>query len=309
VTCSAESATAETVASSRFRGCGEAIELTRELTVTDASFDPAAHYDRVTDAWGLLLGEELHYGIFAHGDEPLQDATAALTDAMLAAADIQPGMRVLDIGCGTGAPACRIAAQDATVIGITTSAVGVAAATRRVEAAGLAASASFELRDGTDNGFPDSSFDRVWVLESSHLMRARGRLLAECARVLVPGGRLALCDVMLRRAMPFDEVRSHLGPLTVLREVFGDAYMEPMERYVELAERNGLVVDRADDLTAATRATFDRWRTNARANQGAVSGKLGVGDWEKFIEACDTLERFWDGGVMGYGLLAASKPR
>ena len=33
--------------------------------MTDRTYDPESHYDRVTDAWGLLLGEDLHYGIFA----------------------------------------------------------------------------------------------------------------------------------------------------------------------------------------------------------------------------------------------------
>ena len=38
-------------------------------------YEPAAHYDRVTAAWGMLLGHELHYGYFASGDEDLPTAT------------------------------------------------------------------------------------------------------------------------------------------------------------------------------------------------------------------------------------------
>jgi hypothetical protein len=36
--------------------------------MTTADFEPAAHYDRVTDAWGLLLGDELHYGVAQSAD-------------------------------------------------------------------------------------------------------------------------------------------------------------------------------------------------------------------------------------------------
>ena len=36
------------------------------------NYDPAEHYDRVTEAWLLLMGDELHYGVFARGDETLQ---------------------------------------------------------------------------------------------------------------------------------------------------------------------------------------------------------------------------------------------
>ena len=35
--------------------------------------DPAVHYDRVTDTWAHLLGDDLHYGLFATGDETLAD--------------------------------------------------------------------------------------------------------------------------------------------------------------------------------------------------------------------------------------------
>ena len=57
--------------------------------------EPAAHYDRVMAAWQLLLGDELHYGVFDRGDEPLDVATAALTGRMIDAADLRPGLRVL----------------------------------------------------------------------------------------------------------------------------------------------------------------------------------------------------------------------
>ena len=40
----------------------------RGLVIED-NFDPAAHYDRVTEAWRLLLGQDLHYGVFATGSE------------------------------------------------------------------------------------------------------------------------------------------------------------------------------------------------------------------------------------------------
>lgn len=276
--------------------------------MSDVSSDPASHYDRVTDAWGLLLGEELHYGVFANGDESLPDATAALTRAMVTGCAIEPGVRVLDVGCGTGAPACHLASLGATVVGITNSAVGVAAATERAHAEGFADQLSFEIRDGMDNGLPDASFDRVWVLESSHLMRKRDALIAECARVLRPGGRMALCDIMLQRPVPFDEVRERRQAFALLRDVFGDAHMLTMDTYTGLAAEQGLVTEVADDLTAATRPTFDRWRANAAEHKDVVVGKLGVDDWQRFVDACDVLEGLWDEGTFGYGLFAASKP-
>jgi cyclopropane fatty-acyl-phospholipid synthase-like methyltransferase len=269
---------------------------------------PSAHYDRVTDAWGLLLGDELHYGVFATADDPLPVATGALTQRMVAGAQLAPGLDVLDVGCGTGGPARALAAEHGVrVTGITTSEVGVRAATERAAEAGLSDLLRFEQRDGTDNGFPDASFDRVWVLESSHLMRDRVALVSECARVLRPGGRMVLCDIILRREMPFEEVRRLRHPLALLRAVFGDARMEPLDLYASMATDHGLVVDQQDDLTDATRPTFTRWRENAARHRDAVVALLGEDGWQEFVDSCDVLEGFWDDGTLGYGLLAAAK--
>jgi 27-O-demethylrifamycin SV methyltransferase len=271
------------------------------------SYDPAEHYDHVTAAWALLLGDELHYGVFDEGDEPLPVATDALTRRMLAAARLSPGMDVLDVGCGSGAPACKLVSElGVRVLGITTSAEGVGAATFRASTLELD-DAKFAVADGTDNGLPDASFDCAWVLESSHLMRERERLISECARVLRPGGRLVLCDLIRKREIPFEEVRARRADFATLRTAFGDAHMEPLERYTSLAAAHGLEVDVVEDLTELTLPTFDRWRANAeeyRAEAVAAIGEEGVAAFER---SCDILEAFWRDGTFGYGLFAATK--
>jgi 27-O-demethylrifamycin SV methyltransferase len=278
--------------------------------VTSIDYDPAEHYDRVTEAWALLLGAELHYGVFDTGDEPLPVATAALTARMIEAAQLEPGLEVLDVGCGSGAPACTLAQRfDVRVVGITTSAVGVTTARARADAAGLSTTTSFDQRDGTNNEFPDESFDRVWVLESSHLMRDRDRLISECARVLRPDGRLVLCDLTRQREIPFLEVRARRADFVTLRKAFGDAHMEPLSYYTTVAEASGLVVDRADDLTQLTLPTFDRWRANAAEHRAAVVAAIGADGLEDFERSTEILEAFWRDGTLGYGLFAAAKPR
>ncbi len=280
------------------------------MTAADATkYNPATHYDRVTEAWSLLLGDELHYGVFAIAAEDLATATDALTHRMVTASRLAPGLELLDVGCGTGAPACTLASRHGVrVTGITTSSEGVAAARKRSADARLDRLAQFALRDGADNGFPDATFDRVWALESSHLMRDRARLIAECTRVLLPGGRLALCDITLRRPMDLREVRRLRQPLALLREVFGDARMEPLSEYRRLLQAEGLTVDVETDLTASTRPTFDRWVSNAHLHRKAVSDLIGPGDWRRFVDACHVLRGFWDDGTLGYGLIAAAKP-
>jgi 27-O-demethylrifamycin SV methyltransferase len=272
--------------------------------VTDSTYDPASHYDRVTAAWRWLLGEELHYGVFDQGDESLPDATRRLTALLVDAMGIEPGVTVLDVGCGTGGPACHLASLGARVVGITTSAAGIAAASANARAEGVADRVTFDLRDGMDNGLPDGSFDRVWILESSHLMRDRDRLIAESARVLRPGGRIGLCDIMLRRELPFLEVRRLRASFSLLRQVFGDARMEEPGTYVALFGDAGLTVDVEVDLTEKTRPTFERWRENAARHHDRVVALLGEDGVREFTEASQVLEGFWDDGTLGYGLVA-----
>lgn len=279
-----------------------------------ADYDPALHYDRVTEAWQLLLGDELHYGVFERGDEQLAEATRALTRRMTEAArfpDTNPGgatLRVLDVGCGSGAPACELATNfGVDVVGITTSQVGVATARARTVELGLSG-VTFEQRDGTANGFADAEFDVVWVLESSHLMRDRMALISECARVLSPGGRMVLCDLMRWREIPFLEVRERRADFATLREAFGDAHFQSLEDYADAARAEGLIVELSDDLTELTLPTFDRWRANAQTHRDAVVALIGTDGHEAFVRSCDILEAFWHDGTFGYGLISARKP-
>lgn len=276
--------------------------------MTSDAYDPASHYDRIMAAWQLLLGDELHYGVFDQGDEPLAVATGALTERMIQAADLGPGLRVLDVGCGSGTPARAIATRfGVEVVGITTSGVGVDTARRRTAEAGVDG-VTFEQRDGTDNGFGDAEFDRAWVMESAHLMRDKDALVAECARVLRPGGRLVLCDLIRWREIPFREVRDRRVDFAVLREAFGDAHFQSLDDYARLATAHGLEVDRSDDLTAVTLPTFDRWRANAELHHDEVVELIGVEGHEAFVRSCDILEAFWRDGTFGYGLVSATRP-
>ncbi len=276
--------------------------------MTTEAYDPASHYDRIMAAWQLLLGDELHYGVFDQGDDPLDVATRALTERMIAAADLGTGMRVLDVGCGSGTPARAIATRfGVEVVGITTSGVGVETARRRTTEAGVGG-VTFEQRDGTDNGFDDAEFDRAWVMESAHLMRDKDALISECARVLRPGGRIVLCDLVRWRDIPFREVRDRRVDFAVLRAAFGDAHFESLEGFARLAANHGLEVDRSDDLTAVTLPTFDRWRANADSHHDAVDELIGVEGHGAFVRSCDILEAFWRDGTFGYGLVSATKP-
>jgi 27-O-demethylrifamycin SV methyltransferase len=84
------------------------------------------------------------------------------------------------------------------VLGISVSPVQVAKANELAGEAGLADRATFQFTDAMDLPFPDGSFDAAWAFESMWHMPDRGQVLAETARDLRPGGRLAVADVIER---------------------------------------------------------------------------------------------------------------
>src|SRR6202021_2899184 len=145
--------------------------------VTEESKDPVIVYDRVTKAWQLLMGEDLHFGFFENAQVALPSATARLTRKMADWAQVSDETRVLDVGCGIGGPALSLAREvGCQVTGISTSAVGVQMAASRAEAQGLNSRVEFFERDGMANEFPGESFDCVWIVELSHLMERKDSL-------------------------------------------------------------------------------------------------------------------------------------
>ena len=69
-----------------------------------------------------------------------------------------------------------------------------------------------------------------------------------------------------------------------------------------------MTVEHREDISAETRPTFERWRRNAHAHRAALVDSIGADGWSEFVGSCDYLERFWDEGKLGYGLLVARTP-
>jgi cyclopropane fatty-acyl-phospholipid synthase-like methyltransferase len=276
----------------------------------EASDDALAHYDRVTDAWQFLLGEEFHYGLFLRDTDTLESATRNLTLLMASKGSIGPGMTVLDVGCGIGSPACFLAEQyRCQVTGISTSRVGIEHAMRLARERGCSRSTRFLQADAMDNGLPTGSFDRVWILESSHLMARKDALMAEAARVLRPGGQLALCDIISLRKLSLGEVLAHAKDFDHLHHAFGPAKMETLDGYVEMAKQAGLRPIETIDISDKTFPTLDHWRRNLEVNLDRIRPSLGDADLAHFRESCEILPRLWKEKILGYGLLVAVKDK
>jgi SAM-dependent methyltransferase len=108
------------------------------------------------------------------------------------------GLRVLDIGCGTGGCARYIAAafEPAQVVGIDVEPGVVAAADAAAAAAGLADALCFVAVEPGPLPFPDGSFDVVFSKDSIVHIADKHALAREIYRVLAPGGVFAASDWM-----------------------------------------------------------------------------------------------------------------
>jgi ubiquinone/menaquinone biosynthesis methyltransferase len=102
------------------------------------------------------------------------------------------GRRAVDLACGTGDIAVRMAAEGAVVIGLDLVPRMVAMARRRLHAAG--ATVPLVVGDMSDLPFPDASFDLVTTGYGLRNVPDLPRAIAEIARVLRPGGLFLSLD-------------------------------------------------------------------------------------------------------------------
>lgn len=120
------------------------------------------HYDVSNDFYAQWLDPAMVYSCayFENGDETLAQAQQKKIDHILRKIRLEPGQRLLDIGCGWGALVLRAAQQfGALCVGVTLSQNQFDLATERVRAAGLQDRIDIRLQDYRD--VSDGPFDRV----------------------------------------------------------------------------------------------------------------------------------------------------
>ena len=253
-----------------------------------AARNAAHHYDLSGRLYALLLDHDRQYSCayFPTGQETLDEAQAAKKRHIAAKLCLQPGMHVLDIGCGWGGLALTLARDHGVqVTGITLSEEQLAAARGRADEAGLAGRVQFELLDyrelrGTyDRIVSVGMFEHVGVGHYRQFFQVLHRSLA-------PGGIALVHSIG----------RSH-GPAAtnpwLAKYIFPGGYAPALSEVVPAVERSGLIATDIEVLRLHYAETLRHWRRNASAKRDAIAAMFD----ERF---CRMFEFYLSGAELAF---------
>ncbi|HEY7365507.1 MAG TPA: methyltransferase domain-containing protein [Methylomirabilota bacterium] len=222
-------------------------------------------------------------------------------EALARRAAITAGSRVLDVCAGLGGPArflaerrgCRVVALELNH----RRAAGAARLTARVGLSGLVA---VVRGNAIALPFAGSRFDACLSQEALLHIEDKALVLAECWRVLVPGGRLAFTDWIARPRLA-DRERARL------REWMAATTLQTLEGYRTLLGRAGFTGISAEDITDEWRPQLRHRLQVHRALRQATAARFGERWSRDFLE----LDRFFvelvEGGKLGGGRFTASR--
>jgi tocopherol O-methyltransferase len=291
----------------------------------------ANFYDQSSPLWEEIWGEHMHMGHYGReGDEVKNDQQAQIdmVDRLLEWGDVNAILgsgaptAVLDIGCGVGGSSRHIAKKyaGASVTGITLSPIQCEHAKARSERAGLTSRTDFRVADALKLPFPDNSFDLLWSMESGEHMPNKAVWLAECTRVLKPGGRMLMATWTHRPTGALVCGHESNEELTVkerkLLSKISKYYHLPQwvstKDYVKIAQDLGMRSIREDDWSKACGPFWPAvWKT-------ALSWKGFKGLLKTFKDGLETIKgaravllmiRGFNKELVRLGLITFSKPK
>ncbi len=251
-----------------------------------------AHYDIGNSFYRLWLDETLNYSsAWFDGDlqQPMVQAQWAKVRRALAECEVQPGQRVLEIGCGWGALA-ELGAREfgAHVTGVTLSSEQLAHARQRLQDAGLSGQADLRLQDYRD--ISDGPFDAIASIE---MFEAVGReywdsYFQTVHDKLKPGGRACVQSITIRDDLFDRYVRS---TDFIQQYIFPGGLLPSRRVFAQEAARAGLEVVNEMAFGADYAETLRRWRVQFLERDGPLR-QLGFDTrfmriWEFYLAYCE----------------------
>jgi cyclopropane-fatty-acyl-phospholipid synthase len=218
------------------------------------------HYDVGNDFYRLVLGPSMVYSCAVWSDEgrSLEEAQEEKLDLVCRKLGLQPGQRLLDVGCGWGSFALHAAERyGVTVVGITISTEQAELVRKRVAEAGLTDRVDIRVQDYRDvNDGPYDAISSVGM--SEHVGREQlNRYVSQLHGLLRPGGR------MLNHAISWNAGPTEEDPDSFLpRYVFPDGQMLSLSELMTALEGGGFEVLDVEALRRHYALTLRAWVKN-----------------------------------------------
>ena len=254
------------------------------------------HYDVGNEFFSLFLDRTMTYscaffsrvparkGLFS-GDEPptLEEAQEAKLELVCTKLALQPGQRVLDVGCGWGSFVIHAAERHGVeAVGITLSENQAELARKRVADAGLSDKVEIRVQDYRE--LAGENFDAIASIGMvEHVGESQIDVYAEqLASMLRPGGRLLNHGISRLKHGSIEG-----GPFSE-RYVFPDGETTHVSRVILALERAGFIVQHVEEFGSDYAETLRHWIRNLddnieRAEELAGPERLRV--WRLYLRA------------------------
>jgi len=225
----------------------------------------AHHYDLSDELYALFLDNDRQYSCayFATPDDSLDQAQENKKRHIAAKLLLQPGMKLLDIGCGWGGMALFLAERcGVEVLGITLSTAQLEVARKRAEAKGLSDRVRFELMDYRQVA---GRFDRiVSVGMFEHVGLPHYRAFFDKIHALLAPDGVALLHSIGCMWGP------HAIDPWIAKYIFPGGYIPALSEVMPPVERSGLFATDVELLYPHYADTLKAWRTRFMANRAAA---------------------------------------
>jgi cyclopropane-fatty-acyl-phospholipid synthase len=225
----------------------------------------AEHYEHHPDIFQLVLDRRLTYstGLFLTGAEDLETAQEQKFDRVHERLAIQPGERVLDVGCGWGSNLLYLAQHTQGVFhGITLSARQREVVLARVQDWGVADRVRVDLCHIEDLAASAELYDAILFSGSIVHMHHRDAVHQLVGRILKPGGRLLISDCYYPRQVRGD--RHSRATDFIFVTALGYCRLLGLAEELGLIEEAGLDILQVEDLTSSYVLTLSHWINNVR---------------------------------------------
>jgi cyclopropane-fatty-acyl-phospholipid synthase len=223
----------------------------------------------------------------------LEEAQATKHELVCAKLGLEPGMRLLDIGCGWGSMLLHAAQHHGVrAVGVTLSKPQAELATARIAEMGL--SEQVEVRHVDYRDVDDGPYDAISSIGMfEHVgLSQLGLYFSRCYALLAPEGRLLNHGICRPEHMPTvthaKHSRRRLGRNFTDRYVFPDGELHEVGAVVSAVQRAGFEVRHVEALREHYALTLRRWVANLESGWDAALREAGAGRarvWRLYMAA------------------------